>query len=52
MMARCIIFSSVEHNGRCATLIHSPGEASILTGDKRMKQRPIRDLTDALKECG
>ncbi|EOD40214.1 Pentafunctional AroM protein, partial [Emiliania huxleyi CCMP1516] len=36
----------------CATLIHAPGAATTLTGDGRMKQRPIDDLTAALRQCG
>ena len=37
----------------CATLLKGrSGESTTLTGDARMRQRPIRDLTDALAECG
>lgn len=36
----------------CATLIHAPGAATTLTGEGRMKQRPIDDLTAALRQCG
>ena len=36
----------------CATLIKESGKASVLTGDRRMKERPIKDLTDALLAVG
>eukprot|EP00929_Paragymnodinium_shiwhaense_P042531 TRINITY_DN21998_c0_g2_i1.p1 TRINITY_DN21998_c0_g2~~TRINITY_DN21998_c0_g2_i1.p1 ORF type:complete len:1551 (+),score=381.55 TRINITY_DN21998_c0_g2_i1:60-4655(+) len=36
----------------CAALIKEDGKHSVLTGDKRMKERPIKDLTDALALCG
>eukprot|EP00962_Isochrysis_galbana_P005286 scaffold1441_cov120-Isochrysis_galbana.AAC.15 len=36
----------------CATLIKAAGASTVLTGDNRMKQRPISDLTSALAECG
>jgi pentafunctional AROM polypeptide len=32
----------------CATLIKEEGKGTMLTGDSRMKERPIRDLTQAL----
>ena len=37
---------------QCAALIKEEGKASVLTGDRRMKERPIKDLTDALTAVG
>jgi len=36
----------------CATLICEEGRSSVLTGDARMKVRPISDLSEALRACG
>ena len=35
-----------------ATLLKQPGSYTVLTGDRRMKERPIKDLTEALVAVG